>query len=174
LKGQLDLLNKEHDRGVQAIKKQLHAVREENARLKRRTNADEYSLPPVRRTTYFADETPSPPDSPVEEKGHATEKLKVQNKMLKKHLTDIRAEMKNSLSPGKALELDTSITALGSGDADNSSSPISSDEIISSNAEMRRRLEHENRLLFKIVDKVKSELMRAGLDTPRSISSSQP
>ena len=98
----------------------------------------------------------------------------MQNKMLKRHLTDIRAEMKNSLSPGKALELDTSITALGSGDADHSSSPLSSDEIVSSNAEMRRRLEHENRLLFKIVDKVKSELMRAGLDTPRSISSSQP
>lgn len=216
------MLNKEHDKSLQALKKQIQMLREENERLgwenerlgweNERHPSNNHALPPLQRKSTLpnvkdkgndkerdrererekekenekAKVTPSPPDSPNgNEKGLATERLKVQNKYLKKHLEDIRKEMKHSLSPDKALEadLESSITAMTTNDDDDeggggggggeSSSPPTSEEIISSNAEMRRRLEHENRLLFKIVDKVKSELLKAGLDTPMSISSSQ-
>jgi chromosome segregation ATPase len=170
LKGQLNVLSEEHDKGVSSMRRQMQATRDENERLRREERNFFDHLP--RKFTRHV--TPSPPDSPVEdEKYHGTEKLKVQNRFLKKHLSDIRNEMKQTLSPGKILspDLESSIIALTSEDADESTSPTS-DEIVSSNAEIRRRLEHENRLLFKIVDKVKSELLRAGLDTPMSISSS--
>ncbi len=81
---------------------------------------------------------------------------------------DIRDEVKRNLSPSDKLfnaDLDSSLTLLTSDDqqGDKSSSP-SSDEIMASNADMRRKLEQENRLLFKIVEKVKSELQRASME----------
>lgn len=121
--------------------------------------------------TFGEQKTPSPPDSPVdlpEEPLKTTDRLKIQNQALKEELLDIRDEVKRNLSPSDKLlnaDLDSSLTLLTSDDqqGDKSSSP-SSDEIMASNADMRRKLEQENRLLFKIVEKVKSELQRASME----------
>ena len=115
--------------------------------------------------------TPSPPASPSSDFGKldSTEKLKGENISLKKHLAAIHKEIKQSLSPGKSLnvDLETSIIELTSSSngegADYSASP-SSDEINSTNAELKRRLEHENRMLYKIIDKVKADLKKAGIN----------
>lgn len=172
LKGHFDILNEEHNKGVLSMKKQIQATRDENERLKRSERRMNFDFD--RRFGGGRHTTPSPPDSPVE--GDMilpkTEKLRAQNQMLKKNLRDIQKEIKQNMSPGKFIdpELETSIVALTSEEADESSSPTS-DEIVSSNAEIRKRLEKENALLVKIVEKVKNDLMKAGLDTPMSISS---
>lgn len=162
MREELRLLNEEHERGVKSVRRQF------TGRSQSRSTTSSHDgryldqlLPPD-----------SPPDSPLAEGKLAvetTEKLRAQNRLLKKHLAEIRNEMKQTLSPDKALhpELESSIIALTSTSEEDSPT---SDEIVSSNAEIRRRLEHENRLLFKIVDKVRSELLKAGLETPRSIS----
>lgn len=124
-----------------------------------------------RRSFGDQQKTPSPPDSPIdlhEEPLKTTDRLKIQNRALKEELLDIRDEVKRNLSPSDKLfnaDLDSSLTLLTSDDqqGDKSSSP-SSDEIMASNADMRRKLEQENRLLFKIVEKVKSELQRASME----------
>lgn len=187
------MLSKEHERSLQAVRRQIQSIRDENERLKNWEALDSDPIMHGRygQTTKSAGsndggdgendetaETPSPPESPkdayVLKKTDATERLKAQNRALRRHLLDIRKEMRETLSPGNSVadELESSLTALTSEDSGGGSVSPTSDELASSNAEMQRRLEQENRILFKIVDKVKSELMRAGMETPGSISSS--
>jgi hypothetical protein len=112
----------------------------------------------------------SPPSSSIlsskNNENRSTERLMRQNRILKKHLTDIRSEMKRNLSPGRTLDedLESSIIAVTSGE---SSSPTT-EEIANNNKELRRKLEHENKILNQIVDKVKADLRKAGLETPKS------
>lgn len=165
LREELKLLNEEHERGVKSVRRHFMD------RSRSRSTSSSHNGHDARYTDHLMPPD-SPPDSPLADgklASDTTERLKAQNKLLKKHLAEIRTEMKQTLSPGKSLnpELESSIIALTSTSEDDSPT---SDEIVSSNAEIRRRLEHENKLLFKIVDKVRSELLKAGLETPRSIS----
>ncbi len=111
-------------------------------------------------------------------KTDTNERLLVQNEFIRKHLDDIRREMKETLTPDRVLDLDSSLMAITSDDGDSfglldgGESHPQRRPLSTTNAEMRRRLEEENKLLYKIVDKVKSELQRAGMETPNSISSS--
>lgn len=186
------MLSRENDRGIQSIRKQMDAVRLENERLRRNDSHEgrwtlqrplhgERSRTRSVSRNLSPDETPSPPDSPPEEdvvvwekkRPATTERLRNQNKILREQLADIRNEVRQTLSPGKSLnaDLESSITAITTSDETEDSTLPTSDEIISNNAEMRRKLEHENRILFKIVEKVKSELKKASMETPRSVSS---
>lgn len=184
-------MNRENTRGIQSIRRQMDAVRTDNDKLRRndvryyneerwgpRQREDDLRTKNVNQS-LSPEDTPSPPESPPEESAWekkrpaTTDRLKTQNKILREQLAEIRNEVKETLSPGKTLnaDLESSITAITSSEESENSSLPTSDEIMTNNAEMRRKLEHENKILFKIVEKVKTELKKASLETPRSISS---
>lgn len=115
--------------------------------------------------------TPSPPESPLEpEKGKMTDRLRNQNRILREELAGIRDEFKQNMSPGKSLNPDLESSILELTSDENNDSP-SSEDFATVKEEMRKKLEQENKLLQKIIDKVKSELQRVSMETPRSISS---
>lgn len=210
LKEQLEMLNREQDKNIQSLRKQMRALHDDhhdhhrgsslsnngadqsdagsslfrNRRSTRKSNLRSgLGLDSYEEDVNFGTKssrldgpadsiTPSPPDSPKDLASETTDRLRVKNRTLKRHLEDIRREMKDNMtSPRRSAaleELETSLSGLTSSD---DIGPTTK-EISQNTAEMRRRLEQENKILFKIVDKVRGELMKAGIDSPPTLTSS--